>query len=179
MRTVIAAIVPPRTFLSNSANYFLLKQNDRFVLDSQYIAHLLHLCGILNSISFDFVSRQLVQTNVPQILKKIPVPPLNQQIADLAARLVVGHDDFAGLADQLHIQNRYLSVSERIDVSAKLEVLIAKSYGLDRDDYSAIVDTFPAFKENPQLCDMDEIIWDNNNIKEFYGEMAKKALEIF
>ena len=35
------------------------------------------------------------------------------------------------------------------------------------------------FKENPHLRDETETTWDNRILREFYGEMAKKALETF
>ena len=180
MRTVIAAIVPPNTFHTNSLFSVMIKRDGNILLDSEYVENILNLCGVLNSLSFDFVARKILQVNVPAIINKIPIPSKRKkEIARLAVRLTVGHPDFAGLAETMRIPNEPLSVSERIDVTAKLDVLVAKSYGLDRDEYEAILESFKAFKENPNLRDMKDITWDNKNLKEFYGEMRKKALEVF
>ena len=180
MRTIIAAIVPPKTFASDSITYILLRQDDTMMLDGHYLEAILYLGGVLNSVPFDFVARQLAQVNTPAIISKIPIPLKHkQEIAKLAAKLTVGHPDFATLAEHFHIPNRPLSVPDRIDTAAQLDVMVAKSYGLTKSEYSTILDTFKAFRENPALYNMQDITWDNQNLKEFYGEMRKKALEIF
>ena len=149
-------------------------------MGTEYIEDILYLCGILNSLSFDFVVRQIIQIHVPAIIKKIPIPSKQKkEIAKLAARLTVGRPDFAGLAETMRIPNEPLSISERIDTAARLDVLVAKSYGLDRDEYETILESFKAFKENPDLRDMKDVTWNSKNLKEFYGEMRKKALEAF
>ena len=179
MRTIIATIIPPKTFLTDSASYIMLKRNDTLVLDNIYNENILYLCSVLNSTSFDFVARQLAQVNTPAIIKKIPIPPYNKNMSKLAAKLTVGHPDFEGLAENMRIPNEPLSVSDRIDTAAELDVLVAKSYKLDRAEYQTILKSFKAFRENQSLRDAESIVWDNKNLKEFYGEMRKKALEIF
>ena len=180
MRTVIAAIVPPNTFHTNSLFSVMIKRDGNILLDSEYVENILYLCGVLNSLSFDFVARKILQVNVPAIIKKIPIPSkYKREIARLAAGLTVGHPDFAGLAEKMRIPNKPLSVSERIDAAARLDVWVAKSYGLGKDEYETILKSFKALKENPDLRDMKETTWNNKNIKEFYGEMRKKAMEVF
>ena len=181
MRTLVSTIVPPKTFLAHSMNYLVLKRNDKLVLDNEYLQNIVQLCGVLNSTPCDFVARQTVQVNVSTIIKHVPLLPKkkNKEIATLAARLMVGSTDFATLAELLQIPNTILSVRERIDTAARLDVLVAKSYGLDRSEYKTILESFKGFRENPDLCDINEITWNNSNLKEFYGEMRKKALEIF
>ena len=180
MRTVIAAIIPPRTFHTHALSSVMIKRDGNILLDSEYVENILHLCGVLNSLSFDFVARKILQVNVPVIINKIPIPLKHKkEIAGFAARITVGHPDFAGLAETMRIPNESLSISERIDAAARLDVLVAKSYGLDRDEYETILESFKAFKENPDLRDMKDVTWNNKNLKEFYGEMRKKALEAF
>ena len=79
----------------------------------------------------------------------------------------------------MHIPNKKLTVAERIDTVARLDAIVAKAYGLDRQEYKTILDSFTSFRENPNLWDKEEVTWDNSSLKEFYGEMRKKALEIF
>ena len=183
MRTLIAAIIPPRTFHTCALRSVMIKRDGNILLDSEYVENILYLCGVLNSLSFDFVARKITQMHVSTIINKIPIPSkYKREIAKLAVQLTVGHPDFAGLAEKRGIVSTPPpppSVSERIDTAAKLDVLVAKSYGLDKDEYKTILKSFKAFKENPNLQDVKEITWNNKNIKEFYGEMRKKALEIF
>ena len=149
---------------------------------SEYVESILYLCGVLNSLSFDFMVRKITQMNASTIINKVPIPSkYKREIAKLAAHLTVGHPDFAGLAEKMGIVSptHPMSVSARIDTAAKLDVLVAKSYDLDKDEYKTILKSFNAFKENPNLQDMKEIIWNSKNIREFYGEIRKKALEIF
>ena len=179
MRTAIAAIIPPRTFATNTISFITIKSDGCIILDDGY-ENMLYLCGVLNSTTFDYSARQISQMSVATIIDKIPIPSKNKkEIANLAARLTVGHQDFTGLAEKMRIPNKALSVSERIDTAARVDALVAKSYGLDKNDYETILESFKAFKENSGLRDMQEITWNNKNIKEFYGEMRKKALEIF
>lgn len=179
MRTVISTIIPPKTFHTHKLNSIILKQDENILLEYKYLENILYLCAILNSTSFDFVARQIIQMAVPAIIKKIPIPPYSKNMSKLAAKLTVGHPDFEGLAENMQIPNEPLSVSDRIDTAAELDVLVAKSYKLDREEYQTILDSFKAFRENQSLWDAESIVWDNKNLKEFYGEMKKKALEVF
>lgn len=180
MRTMISTILPPKTFDTYSIRSVVLKQDGVLVLDDWYIETISYLCGIFNSTLFDFAARQIIQMDTSTIIMQIPVPTNNKKkIANLAAKMTVGHDDFAGFAERMRVPNRALSTSERINTAAELDVLVAKSYGLDKDQYKTILDSFKSFRENPDLFTLDKITWNNNNLKEFYGQMAKKALEIF
>ncbi len=68
---------------------------------------------------------------------------------------------------------------ERIQLTAELDALVAHSYNLTRDEYAHIISSFKSFKRNPALYDLDEITWDNNNLKEFHGEVGDLALEYY
>ncbi|MCY4491705.1 MAG: hypothetical protein OXC46_09670, partial [Thaumarchaeota archaeon] len=179
MRTVVATIIPPRNFHTNALISIMIKRDENLLLDSEYIENISYLSGVFNSLSFDFVIRKIIQIHVPAVIKKAPIPPKHKEIAKLATQLTVGHPDFEGLAEMMRIPNHSLTVSQRIDTAAKLDVLVAKSYDLNKDEYETILKSFTAFKENPALRDINEITWNNQNLKEFYGEMCKKALEIF
>jgi len=118
--------------------------------------------------------------DVPTLISDISIPnKYKNEISNLAAKLLVGHADFVGLAEKMHVPNRYLTIADRIDVVARLDVMVAKAYGLDKPEYKAILESFKGFRENPDLRNARDIVWDNRNLREFYGEMRKKALEIF
>ena len=180
MRTAIGTIIPPRTFNAHSINSVLVKRDGYLLLNEIYLKQILYLNGVINSTPFDYCVRQISQVNIAPIIGKIPIPHKNQEeIAKMSARLMVGQADFAGLADAMHIPNRALSVSDRIDTAAGLDVLVAKSYGLDKNDYETILESFKAFNEKSSLRESPDIKWSNTYMKDFYGEMRKKALELF
>ena len=93
--------------------------------------------------------------------------------------MLVGTPEFSGLAEQMHIENQPLTVKERIETAAKIDAIVAMSYDLEINEYQTIIDSFPAFKKNPNLHDVDTITWNNTNLKEFYGEMAECATIYF
>ncbi len=182
MRTVITTVIPPKTFHTHSLASILLSRNTDLILGTSYLLNVLYLCGVMNSTSFDFIVRQIIQMHVITIIKTIPIPLLKykQEITNLTTKLIVGgHSDFAELAEKIRIPNIQLTITERIETTARLDVIVAKAYGLDKQEYKTILESFKSFKENPDLCNQKEIVWDNSNLKEFYGEMRKKALEIF
>ncbi|MFB6186716.1 MAG: Eco57I restriction-modification methylase domain-containing protein, partial [Halobacteriaceae archaeon] len=82
-RTIICALVPPETPLTNAAPYFLWPKGDE--RDEAY------LLGILSSIPLDWYARRFVEANVNyHILNALPIPrrepddPLRQNIIKLA-----------------------------------------------------------------------------------------------
>ena len=181
MRTVIATLIPPKTFHTHSMCSIIIKRNGVLLLDDTYIQTILFLCGILNSTIFDFISRQITQVNVAALITYLPIPntQYKEEISLLAAKLMVGHDDFAELAERMHLTNKQLLIAERIAITARLDVIVAKAYGLTKQEYTTILESFAAFRENADLWDNEDMVWDNNSLREFYGEMRKKALEIF
>lgn len=181
-RTVIATIIPPHTFHSHSVNSFVLRKNDVISSDDNYIHNILYLCGVMNSLTFDFVARANIQINLSTIIKSLPIPhatPYRNEIVTDVSKMLIGTSDFAGLAEQMRIKNHMLSVKERIETAAKIDAMVALSYDLEIEEYQTIIDSFPAFKKNPNLHNMDKIIWNNTNLKEFYGEMAESAMKLF
>ena len=180
VRTTIATIIPPKTFHTYALRSIVIKRDGTLLLDDIYVQTILYLCGIFNSTTFDFISRQVVQVNVSTLITNLPVPTkYKREIFNLSAQLVVGYSDFAELAEKIHIPNKQLTVAERINTIARLDVMVAKAYGLDKQEYKNILESFTSFKENADLWNEEKIMWDNSNLKEFYGEMRKRALEIF
>ena len=181
MRTTISTIVPPHTFHTHSLRSVVLTRNGNISLDTEYDKKIAYLCGVMNSLTFDFVSRGKIQTNLATIMKSIPIPnPIHEdRIAELAGMLMVGTPGFEGFAESLRIPNIKATPAKRIAIASELDVLVALSYNLTKIEYKTIIDYFPAFEKNLVLYEIKEIIWDNNNLKEFYGEMADLALEYF
>lgn len=72
-----------------------------------------------------------------------------------------------------------LSPADRIDTAAKLDALVAHAYGLTKDEYRTVLDSFK-FDEDPSLHEASEADWsDNKVLKKFYGEVRKAAMPHF
>ena len=72
-----------------------------------------------------------------------------------------------------------LSPTDRIDITAKLDALVAHAYRLTRDEYQMVLDSFK-FDEDPSLHEAEDADWsDNKVLKKFYGEVRKAAMPHF
>ena len=143
-RTIIAAILPPQKFHTYSLRSIVLTKNRTFEDSNDYNRHTAYLCGILNSMPFDFVARSKIQMHTSTIIGTINIPDraYYSEIAEIAAKLSVGSDEFEGFAESMRIDNVRLSPHDRIHTTAKLDALVAHAYGLTRDEYQTILDSF-------------------------------------
>lgn len=176
MRTVMAAILPPHTFYTHSLSVVIPTYRGAAKLGSEYNRNIAYLAGLLNSMTFDFLIRSKVNTNVASVIKNTPIPRVpNPKITALAAKLSVGADTFEQFAESLRISNSYLSLSDRLHACAELDAMVAHAYGLTRDEYLTVLDSFQ-FDEAPYLHEADYAdLSDNKVLKKFYGEVRKLA----
>ena len=181
VRTVITSIIPPQTFYTHSLRSLVFKYENKIILDLNYNKKILYFSGIFNSLTFDFLARTNIQVHLATIIKSLPMPkPYHEdRITKLAVKLVVGTPEFEALAESIHTPNVKLTPAQRIEITAEIDALVADSYALTYDEYATIIDSFNLFKKNPNLYIQDEIVWNNRNLKEFYGEMADLALQYF
>jgi len=71
-------------------------------------------------------------------------------------------------------------MKERIQLSAQLNALVAKHYGLSREELAAILQTFVGFEEDKTLEKLQgDITWDEKLIRKFNGEVRKHVLQEF
>ena len=181
MRTVISTIIPPHTFYLNTLKSFVLTYDGKINTDVEYTKKILYLCGVLNSLVFDFASRAKVQTDLVTIIKSLPIPePIHEsRIIELTSKMVVGTPEFEGFAELLRIQNVPLTTAQRIETAAEIDALVAHQYNLTKEEYNTVIASFSTFKKNSTLYELEDITWNNTNLKEFYGEMAELAMEYF
>ena len=159
----------------------MLTRNGSIGGGNDYNRRIAHLCGILNSMTFDFTARAKMQMDVPTVIKGLPVPKRihYDEIAGLAARLSAGTDEFEGFAESLRIDNVSLTPPERIRTTAKLDALVAHAYGLTKEEYMTVIDSFK-FSENPDLLEAESADFNNNKVlRQFYGEVRKLAPKYF
>ena len=141
-RTVRACLVPPRTPLTNKAPYLLFA-------DWGALARA-NVLGILNSLTFDWVSRRYVETNLNYfILDMLTFPPQDntpwQRIGALAARLSCVDERFADFAADAGVPCGPVTDAQRQDMRAEIDALVARAYGLTEDELRFI---FTDFTEN-------------------------------
>ena len=140
-RTMIVALIPPRTFLTNKAPYLLFPRGEE--RDEAY------LLGILCSRPLDWYARRFVETNLNFfIFNPLPVPrpsrddPLWQRVVALAGRLACPDDRFADWADAVGVACGPLDPKAKDEMTAELDAVAAHLYGLDPDQLTHIFETF-------------------------------------
>ena len=114
-RTMIAALVPPKVFLTNKAPYFLWPKGDE--LDQAF------LLGVLCSLSLDWYARRFVEISLNYfILNPFPIPsqprtnPLWRRTVELAGRLACPDRRFASWAKSSGVECGPLAVDEQEDM---------------------------------------------------------------
>lgn len=140
-RTVIPALVPPRTFLTNKAPYVLWPRGDE--RDEAY------LLGVLASVPLDWYARRFVELNLNyHIVNAFPVPrpgreaPLRRRIERIAGRLAAVDDRYAEWAAAVGVDCGPVDDAARRDLIHELDAVVARLYGLSMDQLETIYRTF-------------------------------------
>jgi hypothetical protein len=141
-RTVITALLPPRTILANQAPYLLWSEGDEH--DQAY------LLGILSSVPLDWYARRYVETHLNyHVLHPFPVPrparndPVRRQVEELAGLLAATDERFETWAGAVGVPlGRVADSSEKADMIAELDAAVSVLYGLEEADVRHIFETF-------------------------------------
>ncbi|WP_435158063.1 Eco57I restriction-modification methylase domain-containing protein [Haladaptatus sp. DFWS20] len=140
-RTTIPALIPPQTFITHTAPYFIWPRGDE--KDEAY------LLGILSSIPLDWYSRLFVEVHLTyHILKALPVPrpghdnPLYQRVVELSGRLAAIDDRYEDWAEVVGVDYGPLDEEEKQNKIYELDAVVAHLYGLSREHVEVIFETF-------------------------------------
>ncbi len=140
-RTVIAALVPRRVFLANTAPFLLWPRGT--TSDHAYVL------GLLSSIPLDWYARRFVESHVNFfILNPFPIPrpsvdsQLRDRVVALAGRLASPDDRFADWAERLGVACGPLDADEKEDHIRELDAIVAHLYGLTESQLVHIFETF-------------------------------------
>lgn len=138
-RTVIAALVPPRTFLTNKAPYLAF-------IDRDPLAEAVCL-GVLNSLCFDWQARRFVEISLNFfILEGLRVPGLDDAtfaaIATAGARLSSPDERFVDFAATTGVDVGPLSEEERAALRVEIDARVAHAWKLTRDDLETVFADF-------------------------------------
>jgi len=181
VRSAIACILPPHSFATYTAPMILPKLNGNKFSRSQYMKLLAYLAGIFNSLVFDFLIRTRVSIHLSFFyIYQTPVPSsLNEEIIKISARLSAIDARYREFASALGVEYGPLTMKERVELTAKLNALVAKHYGLNREQLEVILQSFDGFEEDKDLVNMKEVKWDDKLIRKFNGEVRKRVLPYF
>jgi len=185
VRTVIACILPPRTVSDHNVDIIVVKKNNTKLTNFSYYEMIAYLAGILNSFVFDFLVRTRISIYFSFfIFYQTPVPAkidgiIAKQIMEISARLSSTDERYNDFASALNLKPAKLSLSERMELTAKLNALVAKHYNLSREHFKVILESFEGFEEDKGLEKLTEIEWSDTLIKKFNGEVRKRVLSYF
>lgn len=140
-RTVIACLVPPQTFLTNTAPYLILPDGGRPAEA--------YLLGVMNSLVFNWLARRMVELHVNFfVLNLLRVPDARldsapaRAIIQPAARLQAVHKVYAPWGRELGISCGPLEEAEREALRLSVETAVLRAYGLEAQDLDVILEDF-------------------------------------
>ena len=140
-RTMIACLIPPKTFLANTAPYILLPRGD--ASDEAF------LLGVLPSRCLDWYARRFLErhanfflVNTFPIPRPSPSDPLRAKTVALAGRLAAADDRFSDWAKKVGVKHGPLMAAERQAMIDELDAVVAKLYGLSELQLAHLFETF-------------------------------------
>jgi hypothetical protein len=140
-RTVRAALIPAKVFLTNKGPFFLWPRGDE--KDQAF------LLGVLCSIPLDWYARRFVETNLNyHILNAFPIPRppranlLWRRVVALAGRLACPDNRFRKWAEAVGVDCGPLDNGEKEDQVTELDAVVAHLYGLTEGQLTHIFETF-------------------------------------
>lgn len=137
-RRVIATMVPPGYVTGNSLGVMHIKS-------SQSEEGLATLLGLISSFVFEFQLRAYLATAHVSagVMKKIRIPTWNKSFVDRTSKLVAKR--MSGVASDEY----------------QLEVDIAKAYGLNRNQFSEVLNAFPKVSEMEREALLSTNLWNS------------------
>ena len=185
VRSMIACILPPKSFCYQSAILVVPVRDGKPMEGSEYLRKITFLAAIFNSLVFDFLIRIRININLTYfMIKQTPIPQDKENLLDqlllVSARLSAIDNRYRNLAEEFNSTPKSLSPKERIELTAQLNAIVAKMYDVDDKELRLILESFVGFDENSKLFQLSEdITWNDKNIREFNGEVRKRILSYF
>jgi len=203
-RTLIATILPPGVFTSNTLNYltpwyFNAEEIFEHPLSIKEcyeptfpVPILAYLCGVFNSFTLDYLLRFKVTAHVNMFyLYQLPVPrlapdnPRSIDIATRAAQLICVGPEFDELRSELLGDvNAHVATDdiERRQLQSEIDGLVAHLYGLKEDEFVHILNTFRQVEQSIKKAVMDAyhkfaLEPDNLNIAELIAKGETDRVE--
>jgi hypothetical protein len=186
VRTMVACILPPKCWLPNLAPTVIPEVQENIPEEQEYARMLSYLSAIFNSFVFDFIVRTKISTSLNYFyVYQSPVPSdyddaVSAEIVELAARLSSCDNRYEEFASLLKVKIERITMKEQIEFTAKLNALVAKKYGINREDLQLILNSFEGFEEDEKLSEIQgEVSWSDSLIRKFNGEVRKRVMGYF
>lgn len=138
-RTVIACLVPPAHFLTNTAPYLAFVDDDPRA-EAACLA-------ILNSLAFDWQARRFVEIHLNFfVLEGLRIPDLDDvtfdALADASARLSCPDERFADFAAANGVDVGPLDDERRAVLRTEIDARVARAWGLDAQELEVVFRDF-------------------------------------
>jgi len=180
-RTVIACILPPKRFCPHTVSLEQVYFDAVSEMGHESGTHLtqqqrLYLCAIFNSFVFDWTLRKSVTAHLSFFfIYNTPVPRLDphqptfRSLVRRAGRLTCTTIEFDAMAREVGLRSHEdgtTNESERAQLRAEIDGLVAHLYGLTEEEFIHILSTFPLVKEPVKVA-----------ARNAYRDVAKGLLE--
>jgi Eco57I restriction-modification methylase len=185
VRAMISCIVPKKSFTSNTAPIVIPRYKNKLVLGDSYYRTILYLAGIFNSMTFDFLIRRRITMHLNFFyIEQTPIPStidneVGNAIVKIAAQLSYSDERYNDLAKSIGIRSIVSTIKERVDMTARLDALVAHHFGLNRRQYETVIKTFDAFQEDEALTAQNNIQWSDLIVRKFNGEVRRRVLKYY
>ncbi len=192
---MISSMIPPSMF-TTLATFFAMPRINELSIDMNYHKLNAYLCGIFNSMTFDYLIRPKIDKNVETYhIFDTPIPNnfINKtasKICELSASLFLANTWHEGMADTMHISNDKifkLTTKKYIETVSEIDACTGIHYGLTRDEYEHVLNSFK-FNDNGFTEDElnQNICWNkmkkgdrDSFMRKFFGEVRKLALGFY
>ncbi|MBW4689196.1 MAG: ATP-binding protein [Komarekiella atlantica HA4396-MV6] len=153
-RTMISSIIPPTFHGNKIPTAKIFDQQGKLLIDN---VSQLFLCAVWNTFILDWLLRTKVTTTLNYFyIYQLPVPRLTKSdryfndIVQRAAKLICTTPEFDELAQEVGLSHKQgvTDETERAQLRAELDGMIAHLYGLTEEEFSYILTTFPIVPES-------------------------------
>ncbi|MFH1195521.1 MAG: N-6 DNA methylase [bacterium] len=168
-RTLIASIVPSKTFLGNSLNYVrnnsYKKVKGKVVQNKVNLDEMIVLMTLFNSLCVNYYIRNKISANLNMFfIYELPIPKLNKKQKELLVNsglALLSHFNEKKQFNKLFEEMNFIPPKkfDSIKTRAELELFIAKDvYGLNDEDWEYITSTFTYGSDSQTKKELDQII---------------------
>ena len=155
-RTIYSTILPPNAFLSQTISYMRPNFfNGREFQPALNLKETVCLCGLFNSLVIDFIIRHRVSLHATMsIVNEIPVPRLKEgdkyfsEIVQCVGNLICITPEYDELKTEIGISSGVTDEGKREDITAELNVYVAKLFDLNEKELEYILGTFEQVEDS-------------------------------
>ncbi len=149
-RTLVSAIIPKYSFITNTLNEIRINEGDKYKL---------LMLSFFNSFVVDYFLRLRISASVnPKYLIPLRIPRLTEkdpyfkELVERSAKLTCIGKEFNELADEIGIpRGGVTDQQERWKIQGEIDAIVAYIYGLTLEEFTYILSTFTTGKNQERL----------------------------